>query len=260
MGQLNDSVKNAVLNHIFGKATYTPYANLYLALYNGDPESGGTEIEYTGYARKQIVFADPATRSIQNSNEITFAECDGAKTATHGVILSALTGGDILGVSDLNPVLNIVSGNEPVIPAGTISVNIPVTTVGAGMTDYLVHKILAMVFKNTAFAVPAKHFALSSTAITDAGGNFTEQSGSGYSRTSFSDFTTSTAKQTSNASDITFYTPTADDQDLISSVAVFDAATAGNMLIFDNDTVVDQTPFTGNTIKIKAGSFLCKLL
>lgn len=260
MGQLSDSIKNSVLNHFYGKAAYTPYANLYLALYNGNPDSGGTEISYTNYERKLIAFGDPVSRAIKNSNEITFAECDTAKTATHGVIFSDITGGEILGVTDLDPILNIVPGNEPVIPVSSIDFNIPGTENGAGMTDYLVHKILAMIFKNTVFTAPSKYFALSSTVITDAGGNFTEQSGSGYSRTTFSDFTTSTEKEVSNSSAITLYTPTENDQDLITSMAVFDAEINGNMLIFDNDTIVDQTPFAGNIIRVKTGSYIHRLL
>jgi hypothetical protein len=127
--------------------------------------------------------------------------------------------------------------------------------VGAGITDYTANKCLDLIFNNTSFSSPSMYFACSSTTISDDGSGFTEQTGTGYERILFSDFTTATSKTLSNNSTITLYSPTADDQDIITSLCVFDAISAGNMLLFDNNNVVDQTPASGDTLQIKAGDF-----
>jgi hypothetical protein len=260
MGQLTDVVKNSLLNHLYGNSAYTPPSNFYIGLFNGQPSSGGTEVSYTGYIRQEVTFGTPSNRSIKNNNQMVFPESDGVATATYAGIYSASTGGTLIGESLLTSQLNIVSGNEPVIPIDAISITINTTAVGAGMTDYTANSLLALLFNNTAFTAPDMYFSSSSTVISDSGTGFTEQTGTGYARTLFSSFSIATAKEITNTTDITLYTPTANDQDIIVAMAVFDASTGGNMLMFDNDNVVDQTPVSGDIIKIKSGQFKHRLL
>lgn len=255
MGALTNYSINSLLNHMFGNSTYTPASNIYIALFDGDPLTTGTEISYTGYERKIVTFDSATNRQISNNNLITFAESDSSVSASHIAIYDNLTTGNMLGYASLTSVVNIASGNEPKISIGSITININDTTVGAGITDYTANKCLDLIFNNTSFSSPSMYFACSSTTINDDGSGFTEQTGTGYERILFSDFTTATSKALSNNSTITLYSPTADDQDIIVSLCVFDAISAGNMLLFDNDNVVDQTPSSGDTLQIKTGDF-----
>ena len=57
-GNMDASYKMRVLNWLRG-TTISGFTS-YLALYNGDPASGGTELTGTGYARMAVTFAEPA--------------------------------------------------------------------------------------------------------------------------------------------------------------------------------------------------------
>ena len=113
-------------------------------------------------------------------------------------------------------------------------------------TDYLENKIIDWLFRGQAApTLPAAlHFALFTTAATDAGGQV-EVSGGAYARAavtrSLTNFagtqgagttvaSTGTSGTTSNNATILFAAPTA-NWGTVTSIGVFDAPTGGNMLL-----------------------------
>lgn len=118
------------------------------------------------------------------------------------------------------------------------------------MSDYLENKLVDHIFRNRSFAVPTTvYVALFTAAPTDAGGG-TEVTGGSYARVLVGPSDTAwtatqggtpaaassgTGGNTSNGSTITFATPTA-NWGSVTSFGIFDASTAGNLLIWGNLT------------------------
>lgn len=99
------------------------------------------------------------------------------------------------------------------------------------MTDYLEDALLNEVFRGINFAAPATVYAaLFTAAPSDAGGG-TEVSGGSYARTAVTFGAPSPAGTIKNSADVTFPTATA-NWGTITHFAIFDAASAGNMLVW----------------------------
>lgn len=119
--------ENQMLSLMRGQSITAP-SNVYLALFlsnPGDTGTQGTEISYTGYARKPIVFSAPAESGtglmIDNYDEIIFAESNSnAGTVTHIGVYDALSGGNLLLYGQVDPSLVIQSGVTPVFRKGSI--------------------------------------------------------------------------------------------------------------------------------------------
>ena len=95
-------------------------------------------------------------------------------------------------------------------------------------TDYLENKVLDHTFRNTAYTSPTTvYVGLFTTATTDAGGG-TEVSGGSYARQAAT-FDAAASGATDNSSAIDFPTATA-SWGTVTHFAIFDAASAGNML------------------------------
>lgn len=99
-------------------------------------------------------------------------------------------------------------------------------------TDYAENKVLDHLTGKTSFAKPTAYVALFTGAPSDAGGG-TEVSGSNYGRvaTAAGDWSAAAAGSTSNANAITFPVPSG-SWGTVTHFAIFDAASAGNMLIW----------------------------
>lgn len=100
----------------------------------------------------------------------------------------------------------------------------------AAMSDYLENKLLDHVLGNTAFTQPANlYLALfTSDPADDASG--TECSGNAYARTAIT-FNAASGGAADNAATVTFPTPTPGDWGTVTHFGIFDAATAGNLLV-----------------------------
>lgn len=116
-------------------------------------------------------------------------------------------------------------------------------------SNYLETKVLDHVFGATAYTAPATlYVALYTAAPSDTGGG-TEVSGTGYARQTAT-FTTSGAT-TSNDSAIEF--PTAGSSwGTVTHVGVFDASTAGNLLVYGS-LAVSKLVESGDVFRIPAG-------
>lgn len=106
----------------------------------------------------------------------------------------------------------------------------------SAISNYLEDALINHIFRNTDFTRPANiHVALFTAAPTDAGGG-TEVSGGAYARQAVatgasSAWAAASGGATENSSAITFPTATANWGEILAA-ALFDAASAGNMLFW----------------------------
>jgi len=121
------------------------------------------------------------------------------------------------------------------------------------LSDYLKNHIINHMLRNQAFTPPsALYLALFTAAPTAAGGG-TEVTGGSYARQAIVLTAPVTAGVTDNNADIVFPTPSA-NWGTITHGAVFDASTAGNMLLFGS-LVQARTVATGSPFKVLDGEF-----
>lgn len=117
------------------------------------------------------------------------------------------------------------------------------------LSNYLETKILDHVFGGTAYTAPSTLYVALYTAAPGEAGGGTELSGSGYARQTAA-FTTS-GNTTSNSAAIEFPTATA-AWGTITHVGVFDASTAGNLLVYTALTA-SKTIDSGDVLRIPTG-------
>ena len=130
MGNISDYLANALLNHIFGKGTYTPPTNIYVELSTTAPTDAGTNVTPPsggGYARKQTASTDwnmAAGRIIDNANAIEFAEASASwGTLSHFALFDAASGGNFLGWGALATPKAVDSGDTARFAAGDLDVS-----------------------------------------------------------------------------------------------------------------------------------------
>ena len=102
MGGFSDYWENKILDHIFGKGSYTP-PTIYVGLSTVDPTDDGSglaEPSGNGYARTQTSASDwnaASNGSLDNASDITFAQATGSwGTITHFALFDAVTAGNML--------------------------------------------------------------------------------------------------------------------------------------------------------------------
>lgn len=117
----------------------------------------------------------------------------------------------------------------------------------AALSDYLENKIIDYILRGQAFTAPATvHVGLLTAAPSDTGGG-TEVSGNAYARVAVSSSlanwagtqaaastvaSSGSSGTTSNNAAITFPTPTPSGWGTVTHMAVYDAASAGNLLFY----------------------------
>jgi len=119
------AVRNALLDHYFGKSTLTPPENYFVAL----TDSNGDEPAAGNYARVSTDSADwnaAASGDLTNANVITFPAPSGDwGTMSKAKLFDADSGGNELGSDDLTePVEVLTTSAEPEFPAGYFHVKI----------------------------------------------------------------------------------------------------------------------------------------
>ena len=130
MGSFADYWENEILDHIFGKGSYTP-PTIYVGLSTADPTDDGSGLaEPTGnaYARVSTLAADWNVASggaLDNANDITFSEATGSwGTITHFALFDAATGGNMLAHGALIASKAIGSGDTAKFAAGDLDVSL----------------------------------------------------------------------------------------------------------------------------------------
>lgn len=128
----SDYLENELLDHVFGAATYTPPATLYVALYTAAPDdagAGGTEVSGTGYARVAVtnnLTNWPAAVNSQKGNgtEISFGTvgAGGWGQITHFGVYDAASGGNFLGAGELDTPITANEGDTVRFQAGALAI------------------------------------------------------------------------------------------------------------------------------------------
>lgn len=118
---------NAILNWIRGVSMPAAPSAIYVALYNGDPDSGGTEVttQVLASGRPTGTFSASTAKSISNTAVIDFGNSAGAVTITHMAILDAKTSGNIIQSKQLSAQRQVAQGDPVKYPIGNLTFNIP---------------------------------------------------------------------------------------------------------------------------------------
>jgi len=130
MGSFGDFWEDEVLDHLFGKGSYTP-PTIYVALSTADPTddgSGVAEPSGNGYARVETAGSDWDAASggaTANANAITFPEASGAwGTISHFALYDAATNGNMLAHGALDSSEVVTTGQTPRFSAGALDVTL----------------------------------------------------------------------------------------------------------------------------------------
>jgi hypothetical protein len=274
MGSLSNFGENALMNHIFG-TEYSHAATVYLAFATADPGETGTGASMSevtnanNYTRKAITFSAAASRKISQTGVVTFNQATGAwGTVTHwGVLDSGTHGaGNLLAYGALAVPIVPVSGNTPSVASTQVYVEISASS-GEGFTTQLCNWLLDLMLRNTDYAQPATYAALLDSAGADADTTLTtagkEIAGTGYARVLVKKAAAGSPEwedvsggACDNQHAVTFPTVGAGNWSAVVGMALVDGGTldAGNVLAYDNDQVVDQTPLAGDTVTFAIGA------
>lgn len=130
MGSFSDLWENEILDHLFGKGSYTP-PTIYIGLSTADPGddgSGLSEPSGDGYARVLTSGSDWNAASggqLDNANDITFPEATGSwGTMTHFALFDAASGGNMLAHGSLSASKAIGGGDTAKFAAGDLDVSL----------------------------------------------------------------------------------------------------------------------------------------
>lgn len=117
---------NKLIDHLLGSATYTKPSSLFVALYVGDPASGGTEVSTSGsaYSRQSAAFTISGGAASNTSQLQWSAATSSWGTITHIAVFDASTAGNRLVDAQLSASKTIASGDVLQIPASQLSVTL----------------------------------------------------------------------------------------------------------------------------------------
>lgn len=255
MGSLSDYAELQLLDHVLGNGPYVPVATLYLGLLTAVPGDPGafTEASGTGYARVAITFGAAGSRKITQNALVDFGTvgAGGWATVTHWGIFDAAAAGNILAWGAFNPSKTLNSGAKPDVLSGEIEIEF----VTGGASDYLADIALDFMFRNQSFTPPTIYVALATVAIgdSDTGSLITEPSNN-YGRVAHAAWDAAAAGASENTGIIQFPVPSGSWGTLL-DMALLDAATLGNLLIYE--PLDDQTnvPDNGDDVQFNDGDF-----
>jgi hypothetical protein len=117
---------NKLIDHLLGSGTFTKPSAKYLALYVGDPQSGGTEVSTSGsaYSRQSASFSVTGGTAT-NSAAIEFSAATSSwGTVNYVAIFDASTSGNMLVSAALTSSKTIGSGDVLRFPTSQLSVTL----------------------------------------------------------------------------------------------------------------------------------------
>ena len=254
---LTNYAEDLFLMHIFVSAQTAPSA-WYLAFHKADPTEFGTGTECSGggYARTAITFAAASGRTITQTGDVDFPSASGSwGTITHYSIWDAQTVGNMLAYGALSTSKSVTTGNQPTVADGQVVI----TVNSGGCSTYLATIMLDWLFRNQAYSKPNTYLALCTVTVVDAdtGSTITEptvSSTTNYDRVEVTDWenVSSGGINITNDFDIVFGPPL-DAWGNIIDLAIADAATVGNLLIYSN-AAFDEFPDNGDVVQFAAGA------
>jgi len=182
MGRLSVDAANKMLDHILKTTPMDVPTNIYVGLWNGDPEGAGTECPGATYARILANgWTNAAARALSNEAKLEFAESGADWGDVDYVTLhDAITEGSLLGKDDII-LMTVNVGENLYIAIGDIDVSLLAGGIGNSWANFFLDHI----FKNTPLSVPTNIYVGYATATPedDASGIAAgEPSGNGYAR------------------------------------------------------------------------------
>lgn len=249
----SDYFETKILNLARGQSITAP-STVYLALFLNDPTDAGTgtEVSYSGYARKAIVFTAPTVdgsgMSMSNNAQITFATSNASiGSATYVGIYDSLTGGNLLLYGQLTEPIAINAGVAPVVRVNSAKW----TFSGKLSNAYKTNVMNTLRGINCSGFTP--YLALCNGS-TEAGGQ--EFSGNSYARVAMvfgAPVDDGGPMKISNTAQVE--TPVATGTwGQLTHIALYDAATAGNPYLIDSSSV-SILMNTGKSVIYKIGDF-----
>lgn len=136
MGTFSDSYENKILDHIFGGATYTQVATLWVGLSTADPldtAAGNAEPSGNNYSRVAVVnssnnFTVASGGVKRNAAAINFPTASGSWGLIAYMTVwdnATSTGvGAMVGVGSIATSRNIISGDAPSIGVGSLTISL----------------------------------------------------------------------------------------------------------------------------------------
>ncbi len=113
-------LSDAMLDAVLKDTAYTSPTTVYLALFDGDPATTGTEVSGGSYARQSAAFNTAASGSTTNSAAISFTGMP-ATTVNYCAIYDALTAGNLLYYASVTS-LTINAGDTVSVAVAAITV------------------------------------------------------------------------------------------------------------------------------------------
>jgi hypothetical protein len=130
MGGFSDYWENKILDHIFGKGSYTP-PTIYVGLSTADPTDAGSglaEPSGNGYTRVQTSACDwnaASNGTLKNSSDIIFNQATGNwGTITHFALFDAATTGNMLAYGVLSQSKSISESDTARFEAGDLQISL----------------------------------------------------------------------------------------------------------------------------------------
>jgi len=130
MGSFSNYWENELLDHLFGKGSYTS-PTVYVGLSTADPGDDGaglSEPSGNGYARVQTAPADwnsASAGSLANANLIEFNEATGPwGTATYFALFDSASAGNMLAHGVLTQAKTITTGDTARFTAGDLNITL----------------------------------------------------------------------------------------------------------------------------------------
>jgi len=128
-----DFLEDELLDHVFGAATYTPPATLYVALSTTAPNDDGTNVTEPGggsYARAAVTnnateWPAASGGSKTHANDIIFPTATGSwGTISHYAVYDAVSGGNLLGHGALSVPKLVGATDTAQFAAGIVTITL----------------------------------------------------------------------------------------------------------------------------------------
>lgn len=123
----SDYLENELLDHVFGGASYSAPATVYVGLFTAAPSDagGGTEVSGGSYARTACTFGTAASGTIANSANCEFPTATASwGTVTHMAIFDAASAGNMLAWSALTSSKAVDTNDLLRFSAGQLTVSL----------------------------------------------------------------------------------------------------------------------------------------
>lgn len=124
---MSNYLENKLLDHTLRNVSYTPAAQVYIALFTSDPSEDnlGTEVSGGGYSRKLISFNAAGSGIITNSTDIIFDIASANwGNISHVAIFDSLSAGNMLYYGALTTAKTINSSDQLKIVSGDLSISL----------------------------------------------------------------------------------------------------------------------------------------